>query len=341
MPSICIGSPGLRTTRREEMQMRSPSLRCFTPSPSATTVPVGSTPSTWGSFTGRAYLPLRTMISSVRLTETAATWTSSSPGPGSGVGTSSIRITSGPPNSRMTMAFMFPPASIQRQQHFAGAAAAFDDLMRADRLRERQDLIDQRRQMAVGRGFEALDHVLGCLLGAAIDGRVLGIEIEDVQRHDAAAMAAGRDEPPAHRERGEGFREQLGIADILAHDLCAFAAGELHHLGGQILLAIVDAVLGAEAERDLDMMIGPGGGDDARAEMLGDLDDETREPAGRAHHQHPFARLQLHLVAQHVVRERRVTRDDAGGVEMKLLGQGVGVPDRQLEIFRIAAPAID
>src|SRR5215467_577711 len=290
---MVIGSPGLRTTRRDEMQTRSPSLRCFTPAPSATTVPVGSTPRTCGSFTGRAYLPLRTMMSSVRLTETAATWIRSSPGPGSGVGTSSTRITSGPPNSRMTMAFMLPPASIRRQQHLAGAAAAFDDLMRAHRFRQRQDLVDQRRQMPIGRGFKAFDHILGGLLGAAINRRVLGVEIEDVQRHDAAAMTAGGDHAAAHRERGEGFREKLGITDILAYDLRALAAGERQHSGGQILLVVIDAVLGAEAERNLDMVIGAGGGDHPRAEMLGDLHDEAGEPAGCAHHEHPFAGLQL------------------------------------------------
>src|SRR6185437_11647774 len=103
----------------------------------------------------------------------------------------------------------------------------------------------------------------------------------------AAAMAAGGDHAAAHRERGEGFREELGIADILAYDLRALAAGDFLHLRRQVLLAIIDAMLGAEAERDLDMMIGAGRGDDARAEMLGDLDDEAGETARRTHHQHP------------------------------------------------------
>ena len=67
--------------------------------------PDGSTPGVSGSVTRRAYLPARTTVSSVRLTETAWTLISTSPGPGSGVGTSSSFITPGGPNSRITMAF--------------------------------------------------------------------------------------------------------------------------------------------------------------------------------------------------------------------------------------------
>src|SRR5207248_5094127 len=84
---------------------RSPTLRSVTPAPSLATTPDGSTPSTSGSLTGRAYFPARTLVSSVRLTETAWTLSSTSPGPGSGVGTSSSFMTPGGPNSRITMAF--------------------------------------------------------------------------------------------------------------------------------------------------------------------------------------------------------------------------------------------
>jgi hypothetical protein len=69
------------------------------------TTPDGSTPGVSGKVTRRAYLPARTTASRVRLTETAWTLMSTSPGPGSGVGTSSSFITLGGPNSRITMAF--------------------------------------------------------------------------------------------------------------------------------------------------------------------------------------------------------------------------------------------
>src|ERR1051325_7539779 len=89
---------------RSAVVTRSPTLRLVTPSPTFATTPDGSTPGTSGSFTGRAYLPARTLQSRVRLTETACTLSSTSPGPGSGVGTSSSFITPGGPNARITIA---------------------------------------------------------------------------------------------------------------------------------------------------------------------------------------------------------------------------------------------
>src|SRR5947199_4896264 len=100
---------------------RSPLLRAVTPGPTAATTPDGSTPSTCGSFTGTAYAPARTTRSSVRFTDTARTSMSTSSASGTGVGTSSRRITSGGPNSRMTIAFIarsFPLLYLRR----AGAA---------------------------------------------------------------------------------------------------------------------------------------------------------------------------------------------------------------------------
>ncbi len=84
---------------------RSPTLRDVTPGPSLVTTPEGSTPGVSGKVTRRAYLPARTTASSVRFTDTAWTLMSTSPGPGSGIGTSSSFITLGGPNSRITMAF--------------------------------------------------------------------------------------------------------------------------------------------------------------------------------------------------------------------------------------------
>ena len=71
--------------------------------------PDGSTPGVIGRLTRRVYLPARATVSRVRLTETAWTLISTSPGPGSGVGTSSSFITFGGPNSRTTIAFNLKP----------------------------------------------------------------------------------------------------------------------------------------------------------------------------------------------------------------------------------------
>src|SRR5262245_53801674 len=84
---------------------RSPTFRPVTPGPTLAMTPDGSTPGVSGRLTRRAYFPALTTVSRVRLTDTAWTLISTSPCPGSGVGTSSSFITLGGPNSRTTIAF--------------------------------------------------------------------------------------------------------------------------------------------------------------------------------------------------------------------------------------------
>jgi len=107
---------------------RSPGLRAVTPGPTAATTPDGSTPSTCGSLTGTAYAPDRTARSSVRFTDTARTSMSTSPASGTGVGTSSSRITSGGPNSRMTIAFMAPGYGIAWVMNSCGTGSPHCEL---------------------------------------------------------------------------------------------------------------------------------------------------------------------------------------------------------------------
>src|SRR5947208_824361 len=61
-----------------------------------------------GAWRATTVATVKSTPSGVRFTDTARTSMSTSPASGTGVGTSSRRITSGGPNSRMTMAFMAP-----------------------------------------------------------------------------------------------------------------------------------------------------------------------------------------------------------------------------------------
>src|SRR5207237_1273024 len=115
----------------------------------------------------------------------------------------------------------FEPRGIEH--HLADAKARGDQLVRAHGLRQRQNGVDQHLELAGGGRLQAGLHVGGALAGRADDGEVVVIEPIDVERHDAAAMAAGRDQPAVTRERGEGAREQLTLADILEHDVDAAA----------------------------------------------------------------------------------------------------------------------
>ena len=68
-------------------------------------------------------------------------------------------------------------------------------------------------------------------------------------------------------------------------------------LDGQVLRTIIHAGIGAEIEANLDAIGSAGRRDHLGAEILRHLHTRAAEPAGRAHHQHPFAGLQLGAVA--------------------------------------------
>jgi hypothetical protein len=71
--------------------------------------------------------PARTMMSSVRLTETACTSVRISPGLGSGTETSSSRSTDAGPNSRIMAAFMNPLVSLPRSSRLWRMLVAVSD----------------------------------------------------------------------------------------------------------------------------------------------------------------------------------------------------------------------
>ena len=125
---------------------------------------------------------------------------------------------------------------------------------------------------------------------------------------------------PRRASDANALGNRSGIADVLEHDIDALASGDPHRLDGQILGAVVHARVGAEIEPDLHPIVAAGRGDDLGAEILRNLHAGAAEPAGGAHHQHPFAGLHLGVVLQQVERGRRVARDHRGGREIDAVG---------------------
>ena len=146
---------------------------------------------------------------------------------------------------------------------------------------------------------------------------------------------------PRRASAANALGNSVGIADVLEHHIDALAFGDAHRLDGQVLRAIIDAGVGAEIEPDLDAIVGAGGRDHLGAEIFRDLDAGAAEPAGRAHHQHPFAGLQLGALAQQRERGRRVARHHRGGREIEAVRHDRGAIGQRADVFGIAAPGMD
>src|SRR6267378_4497066 len=205
---------------------RSPGLRAVVPGPTAATTPDGSTPSTCGSLIGTAYVPDRTTRSSVRFTDTAWTSMSTSPASGTGVGTSSRRITSGGPNSRMTIAFMAPGLRDRVGDEFLGHRLA---PLRAQAFLRRKQLGAMARVEHVGVG-PVLVHPAPRILPVVVD-----LAAEDVPPD---ALHLRRPALQAHELAGA---PQFLVAPV-EHVLARRQAFELLHAADRFHLVAVRVV---------------------------------------------------------------------------------------------------
>ena len=84
--------------------------------------------------------------------------------------------------------------------------------------------------------------------------------------------------------RGQA-RVERGAAGRLQHHIDAGAAGQAQHLGGEVAAARVEDVVGAQCPHDV-VLARRGGGDDRRAEVLGERDRGLAGRAGRGMDQH-------------------------------------------------------
>src|SRR5262249_56647511 len=109
------------------------------------------------------------------------------------------------------------------------------------RLRKREDATDDRGEAPARGGLQAFLHVVGRLAGRPDDSDLVVVEVVDVERHDAAAVPAGRDQAPVPGDGREGLGEETGIADVLEHDVDAAVLGDAQDFRRQVLAAGVDA----------------------------------------------------------------------------------------------------
>src|SRR3984957_6278850 len=200
--------------------------------------------------------------------------------------------------------------------------------------------------LADALGVRDLRQAIELDLGHADDA--LLVEVGDALHVAARTVDGGpqRGHVAARRRRGLGagcdesgaaarLEHRKGLHRHVAADRLEHGVDVLHELG-EILRLVVDHLVGAEAAHVVEVRAA-GGGDDARADVLGELDREARDAAGAALDQDGLAALQ---------RERVLDREEGGeagererrGVDMR---QRVGLlgDDGRLdgELFRIGA----
>ncbi len=140
-----------------------------------------------------------------------------------------------------------------------------------------------------------------------------------VERHpgDLAAREADDEQAAAGAQRAQGRLAQVA-ADRVVDDV---DAAERPERLAQIGLRIVDGLVGALAPAEFELLVGRRGGDDARAELLGDLQGREPHAAGGAEHEHGLAGAQGGAVHERVVGGAVRVEKAGGDLEGHFVGQ--------------------
>ena len=142
---------------------------------------------------------------------------------------------------------------------------------------------------------------------------------------------------------GEGAKALLeGLTtDVLQDNLHTLASSDPLDLGGELLLAIVDAVGGAQLFGAL-QLFGRAGGDDnpARAEQLGDLDAGAGDSRAGGMNQYVFRRAETGPRGQHIPGGHEDQWDGRRLDVGEATGQGEDVAPRYRQILGVATVAL-
>src|SRR5216683_4141034 len=185
------------------------------------------------------------------------------------------------------------------KHNFAKLRAGFKIGVSGSGFRQGEDAIDNGLEAAGGDEFHyRVQFGLGAHVRA--EERKLAAEQEaEIKLGIVAGRCAARDQTASWSETGEALFPS-SRADVFEDDVDAALASDAANFLADFLRFVVNQVIGAELPGFLELFVGAGRGDDARAEEFGDLYRGAADTAPCSQDEHVFARLQLGAGDKHV-----------------------------------------
>ncbi len=208
------------------------------------------------------------------------------------------------------------------------------------RVGERERSVEGGAKASGGRPFQGSDHV-GAVASVAADQALLfDEEGPEVERDLASGGGAAGDDGAVAGEAFEASFEDTA-AHVFDDEVNAASAGELADLGGPVVAAGVDGVVGAEFEGERAFGFRGTGGDDGGAEGFGDGDGGGADAAGGAHHEDGLAGLDAGAVVEHVHGGAAGEGERSGGLEAHGVRQADEGAGRNEDLLGKAAVPLD
>src|ERR1035438_3223270 len=192
-------------------------------------------------------------------------------------------------NDSVSRAFRFMDVSRHGENELAGGAAAFQVAVSLGRVGEGIGAADAQAQLA---GCNPAEHVAGApeqlvagrqviwQPGPGEEERALGAEDGGIEGRNRSARLAEQRQQAARAQRVEALLES-GPGHRIVDHVHAAAGGEALDPSREILLGIEDGFVAAVFAGDARFLLGGYSAENARAEHLRHLDDESAGAAGR------------------------------------------------------------
>src|SRR3989442_3509659 len=203
-----------------------------------------------------------------------------------------------------------------------------------------------KRENAVNDGLEApggdeAHNAVKLGFGAHVGAKERELAAEEKAEVDLGVVARGGaagDEAASGGEAGEAVIPS-GYTDVLENNIDAALIGDAADFVADFLRFVIDEMIGAELFGFLQLFIGAGGSDHARAEKLCDLNGGAADTAAGPQDENILAGLQLGSSKKHVPGGLEYQRNRRGLVEAKIFRVRQAIYFRSAHEFR--ATAID
>jgi hypothetical protein len=197
--------------------------------------------------------------------------------------------------------------------------AGFEIGVGGDGFCERENAIDNGLEAARGDKLQDREELgFGAHVGA--EERKLAAEEEaQVDFGVEAGRCAAGDEAAAGSETRDAVVPRRG-ANVLKDDADAAFVRDAADFVANFLRFVIDEVVGAQLFGFLELFIGAGGGDDARAKKFRDLNGGGPHPTARSEDENVLARLQFGAADEHVPGCLKNEGDGGGFFKGKIFG---------------------
>src|SRR6476646_9193823 len=259
----------------------------------------------------------------------------------------SIRARSSAENSAMGSAFILNsgcsqplPSTLSRrlriQNHFAELLAFFQAFMRRRGFTQGKALVHDRFDLA---GENMLHHLVK--IAHRSHKRSQERKLARKQKPDVKTGFRTRRGAAGHQlsSRLERLHALLpcGFAHVLKYDVAHLPVRDFLYLIANLLLVMVDYVVGAEFAALVKLIFVARGGDTCCAKHLADLDGNAPNPRAAAQHQHGIRRLDAASAHQHVPCRERNQRHGRGFIVGQFLRNRQDAHARHGDVFAVAA----